>query len=155
MEIEILKNANREYWTIFYWSCTLVKVLVSFSYRSSKSSYRKREDDTPRFTPTHKYNEWADDRKKGGWTPASKRSPGTWLVHDFEATKLFQTISTWLVHDFEATKLFQTMRKYFELVLLMSTKLLIFHFLYLKSQHTNYNEVDFRYCHFILFMQFL
>lgn len=45
-----------------------------WSTRSSSSSlYRlkksKMEDDTPRPTPAHKYNEWATDRKKSGATP--------------------------------------------------------------------------------------
>jgi len=58
------------------------------SYRSHRSdmsersgrhskSHRRQEDDTPRFTPTHKYNAWADDRKNSGWTPSSQRTTRT------------------------------------------------------------------------------
>lgn len=40
------------------------------SYRSVKAaSSRSIEDDTPRATPAHKYNEWAADRKHSGATP--------------------------------------------------------------------------------------
>ncbi|XP_057291109.1 pre-mRNA-splicing factor ATP-dependent RNA helicase PRP16-like [Hydractinia symbiolongicarpus] len=53
------------------------------SYRNSTrtersrytKSHRQREDETPRFTPTHKYNDWADDRRKGGWTPSERGTP--------------------------------------------------------------------------------
>lgn len=48
-----------------------------WSTRSSSSISRlkkiKIEDDTPRPTPAHKYNSWANDRKKSGATPM----PGT------------------------------------------------------------------------------
>lgn len=39
---------------------------TSSIYRSKKS---KMEDDTPRPTPAHKYNAWANDRKRTGATP--------------------------------------------------------------------------------------
>ena len=46
------------------------------SYRSGKSdskhSHSRHEDDTPRFTPTYKYNVWANDRKKVKATPNSQ-----------------------------------------------------------------------------------
>ena len=35
-----------------------------FSIRS-----HRQVDDTPRFTPTHKYNVWEDDRRSTGATP--------------------------------------------------------------------------------------
>jgi len=34
---------------------------------------RSRYDNTPAPTPTHKYNKWADDRKKTGETPLIKK----------------------------------------------------------------------------------
>lgn len=45
-----------------------------WSMRSSSSSIykmkkQKAEDDTPRPTPAHKYNAWANDRKRSGATP--------------------------------------------------------------------------------------
>lgn len=45
-----------------------------WSMRSSSSSIykvkkQKAEDDTPRPTPAHKYNVWANDRKRSGATP--------------------------------------------------------------------------------------
>ncbi|KAG1677117.1 Pre-mRNA-splicing factor ATP-dependent RNA helicase PRP16 [Nymphon striatum] len=40
------------------------------SQRSSRS-YRKYPDETPLPTPTHKYNEWANDRRKTGATPGT------------------------------------------------------------------------------------
>lgn len=41
---------------------------VSEDMRSDRRSHRK-VDDTPRFTPTHKYNVWEDDRRSTGATP--------------------------------------------------------------------------------------
>lgn len=51
-----------------------------WSTRSSNSSiYRlkkpKVDDDTPRPTPAHKYNAWANDRKRSGATPHTSKSP--------------------------------------------------------------------------------
>ncbi|XP_065064439.1 pre-mRNA-splicing factor ATP-dependent RNA helicase PRP16-like [Rhopilema esculentum] len=48
------------------------------SPRYSSSSERKErrmpaDGETPRFTPTHKYNAWADDKRKLGTTPGSIR----------------------------------------------------------------------------------
>ncbi|CAD7090916.1 unnamed protein product [Hermetia illucens] len=40
-----------------------------WSSRSRASHRGKLEDATPRFTPAHKYNAWAADRKKSGATP--------------------------------------------------------------------------------------
>ncbi|XP_005178244.1 pre-mRNA-splicing factor ATP-dependent RNA helicase PRP16 [Musca domestica] len=41
---------------------------------SRSRSRRDREDDTPRPTPAHKYNQWANDRKRSGATPSTGRS---------------------------------------------------------------------------------
>ena len=49
---------------------------LNFFIPFNSYSSRRSNDDTPRFTPTHKYNAWADDRKKGGWTPSERGSPG-------------------------------------------------------------------------------
>ena len=38
-----------------------------------QSSYRRKQDATPAPTPSHKYNKWADDRKKTGATPSAKK----------------------------------------------------------------------------------
>jgi len=46
------------------------------SYKSERREKRTRDpgtNETPRFTPTHKYNAWADDRQKLGTTPGSIR----------------------------------------------------------------------------------
>ncbi|XP_055537678.1 pre-mRNA-splicing factor ATP-dependent RNA helicase PRP16 [Wyeomyia smithii] len=49
------------------------------SNRSSASSFRRRrEDDTPRPTPAHKYNKWAPDRKESGATPRTTRKGIPW-----------------------------------------------------------------------------
>ena len=47
--------------------CTNLLILVIFSTRKPGTG------ETPRFTPTHKYNAWADDRRKLGTTPGSVR----------------------------------------------------------------------------------
>ena len=36
---------------------------------SPQNRSQNRADETPRFTPTHKYNAWADDRRSTGATP--------------------------------------------------------------------------------------
>lgn len=41
---------------------------ISEDMRSERRSHR-RVDDTPHFTPTHKYNVWEDDRRSTGATP--------------------------------------------------------------------------------------
>ncbi|EDO35622.1 predicted protein [Nematostella vectensis] len=41
-------------------------------YIASEKRHSRHPDDTPRFTPTHKYNEWANDRRKTGVTPSFK-----------------------------------------------------------------------------------
>lgn len=49
------------------------------SYRSDKpSSYRSysKSDDTPRFTPTYKYNSWQNDRRSNKGSPESRNSGG-------------------------------------------------------------------------------
>ncbi|KAK3726768.1 hypothetical protein QZH41_010426, partial [Actinostola sp. cb2023] len=38
--------------------------------------YTRLVDDTPRFTPTHKYNMWADDRRHSGATPRLSKGKG-------------------------------------------------------------------------------
>lgn len=43
---------------------------------TDKSDRKQRHDETPRPTPTHKYNSWARDRKKTGATPVPGR--GKW-----------------------------------------------------------------------------
>lgn len=48
---------------------------------SSSSSIRRRgkyEDDTPRATPAHKYNSWANDRKRSGATPMTSSTRQPW-----------------------------------------------------------------------------
>lgn len=40
-----------------------------WSVRSSRKIREKLEDDTPRYTPAHKFNVWANDRKRSGATP--------------------------------------------------------------------------------------
>lgn len=37
-----------------------------------RSRNRRKEDDTPVMTPAHKYNSWANNRKKSGATPQVK-----------------------------------------------------------------------------------
>lgn len=45
------------------------------SYRSVKAATSsKREDDTPRPTPAHKFNKWAADRKQSGATPRVEKN---------------------------------------------------------------------------------
>uniref|UniRef100_A0A1A9VNH9 RNA helicase n=1 Tax=Glossina austeni TaxID=7395 RepID=A0A1A9VNH9_GLOAU len=44
------------------------------SSHSRSRRERYHEDDTPRPTPAHKYNAWANDRKRSGATPATGRS---------------------------------------------------------------------------------
>ncbi|KNC23761.1 hypothetical protein FF38_13822, partial [Lucilia cuprina] len=49
----------------------------SSGFSSSRSRSRRdhnREDDTARPTPAHKYNAWANDRKRSGATPSTSRS---------------------------------------------------------------------------------
>ncbi|KAI8504571.1 Pre-mRNA-splicing factor ATP-dependent RNA helicase PRP16 [Branchiostoma belcheri] len=41
-----------------------------------KASNKKSVDETPLFTPTHKYNDWADDRKHIGITPRISKGRG-------------------------------------------------------------------------------
>ncbi|XP_071092501.1 pre-mRNA-splicing factor ATP-dependent RNA helicase PRP16-like [Haliotis cracherodii] len=43
------------------------------SGRSDKRKMRKYVDDTPRATPTYKYNEWMDDKKKIQFTPKDSK----------------------------------------------------------------------------------
>ena len=46
--------------------------MFSFDWKSVKDVFfifRSKYDNTPAPTPTHKYNKWADDRKKTGETP--------------------------------------------------------------------------------------
>nr|XP_054748657.1 pre-mRNA-splicing factor ATP-dependent RNA helicase PRP16-like isoform X2 [Lytechinus pictus] len=37
-----------------------------------RSRHRRKEDETPRLTPAHRYNSWASNRKKSGATPQVK-----------------------------------------------------------------------------------
>nr|XP_023024315.1 pre-mRNA-splicing factor ATP-dependent RNA helicase PRP16 isoform X1 [Leptinotarsa decemlineata] len=52
------------------------------SYRSMSSNYKKSgnllEDDTPRPTPAHKFNEWMKERKKTGATPSTRDKGLKW-----------------------------------------------------------------------------
>lgn len=58
------------------WSMRSSTSSSGFDGSRSRSSKRNRnhEDDTPRPTPAHKYNSWANERKKSGATPATGRS---------------------------------------------------------------------------------
>lgn len=50
----------------------------------------RRVGDTPRFTPTHKYNVWEDDRRSTGATPRfskGKRKNLTGILHHFTYRK--------------------------------------------------------------------
>lgn len=42
--------------------------------RSRRDQHHHRDDDTARPTPAHKYNAWANDRKRSGATPSTSRS---------------------------------------------------------------------------------
>ena len=62
--------------------CLITVVLHCRSHR--------RVDDTPRFTPTHKYNVWEDDRRSTGATPRfskGKRKNLTGVLHHFTYRK--------------------------------------------------------------------
>ena len=50
--------------------------VVSIACRS-----HQRIDDTPMFTPTHKYNVWEDDRHSTGATPRFSKGKRRFLVH--------------------------------------------------------------------------
>lgn len=47
------------------------------SNRRPWSSRQKPEDETPRATPAHKFNSWANDRRRSGATPRSSRETST------------------------------------------------------------------------------
>lgn len=50
-----------------------------WSVRSNRKIKEKLEDDTPRYTPAHKFNAWANDRKRSGATPqAGKEHDQPW-----------------------------------------------------------------------------
>lgn len=49
---------------------------VSHIYCDTSFSTRRLSKDTPLPTPTHRYNEWADDRKSLGITPRPKEGGG-------------------------------------------------------------------------------
>uniref|UniRef100_A0A1L8DH54 RNA helicase n=1 Tax=Nyssomyia neivai TaxID=330878 RepID=A0A1L8DH54_9DIPT len=51
-----------------------------WSVRSNRrpwSSKHRSESETPRVTPAHKFNSWANDRRRSGATPRSSRDAGT------------------------------------------------------------------------------
>lgn len=56
-----------------------------WSVRSSR-----RRDDSARATPAHKYNSWANDRKKSGATPGSRRSEKHHWVENEEDRDLWE-----------------------------------------------------------------
>ena len=62
--------------------CLITVVLHCRSHR--------RVDDTPRFTPTHKYNVWEDDRRSTGATPRFSKGKSknlTGILHHFTYRK--------------------------------------------------------------------
>ena len=56
--------------------CRTGTFVVSIACRS-----HQRIDDTPMFTPTHKYNVWEDDRHSTGATPRFSKGKRRFLVH--------------------------------------------------------------------------
>ena len=57
-----------------------VKIVGAFVVSIVRRSHQ-RIDDTPMFTPTHKYNVWEDDRHSTGATPRFSKGKRRWLAH--------------------------------------------------------------------------
>ena len=69
----LLANCNKNFDDFIHVAFSWYFYFSAYGYGHGKS---RRPDDTPRFTPTHKYNSWAGNKKRGAESVRSKKSPG-------------------------------------------------------------------------------
>lgn len=63
--------------------CLFHSVKAKLCYKSSRSN--KKVDDTPKLTPTYKYNSWVKDKRSFGVTPRVSRGKGKRESKDLES----------------------------------------------------------------------